>query len=142
MTHRLYRSRTDRVIGGVCGGIGQYFGMDTILIRLLFILVTLAGGAGFLVYILMLIVVPEEPLGDSGELTMFPPVDSTGSTGRHPDATRNALFVGGFLVFLGGILLLQNVGISLFGWMRWDIFWPVLIIAGGIALLLRYTRGE
>ena len=59
---RLYRSRTDRVFGGVAGGLGDYLAVDPTLLRLLFIVFALAGGPGLLAYIIMLVVVPEEPL--------------------------------------------------------------------------------
>ena len=58
---RLYRSRTQRMIGGVCGGLGEYFDIDPTLVRLLFVVTALAGGPGLLAYIIMLIVVPSEP---------------------------------------------------------------------------------
>ncbi len=60
-TRKLYRSRTNRKLAGVCGGLAQYFNMDATLIRVLFIVVTLLGGAGGLIYLVMWIVVPEEP---------------------------------------------------------------------------------
>ena len=59
---RLYRSRTDRVIGGVCGGLAQFFTIDATIIRLLFVFAVLFGGTSLLVYLVMLLVVPEEPL--------------------------------------------------------------------------------
>ena len=59
---RLYRSRTDRMISGVCGGLGEYLNIDPTVVRLLFALSLLIGGTGLLVYVVMLIVVPEEPL--------------------------------------------------------------------------------
>jgi len=59
---RLYRARHDRMIGGVCGGLGVYLGIDPTIVRLLFILFALAGGPGFVAYLIMLLVVPEEPL--------------------------------------------------------------------------------
>jgi len=59
---RLYRSRDDRVIGGVCGGLAKYLTMDPTVVRLIFVLLALAGGPGILIYLIMLIVVPEEPL--------------------------------------------------------------------------------
>ncbi|NIM96172.1 MAG: PspC domain-containing protein [Anaerolineales bacterium] len=61
---RLYRSRTDRMIGGVCGGLGEYFTIDPTIWRILFILLTVAGLSGVLVYLIMLIVVPIEPLDE------------------------------------------------------------------------------
>lgn len=59
---RLYRSRRDRMIGGVCGGLGEYLGIDPTIVRLLFILFGLGGGSAILAYLILLIVVPEEPL--------------------------------------------------------------------------------
>jgi phage shock protein PspC (stress-responsive transcriptional regulator) len=56
---RLYRSRTDRVLGGVCGGLGRYFGIDPVIIRLLAIVLTLAGGAGVVAYLVALLLVPQ-----------------------------------------------------------------------------------
>jgi phage shock protein C len=59
---RLYRSRRDRMIGGVCGGLGEYLGIDPTIVRLLFSLFGLGGGSAILAYLILLIVVPEEPL--------------------------------------------------------------------------------
>lgn len=58
---RFYRSRTDKKIAGICGGLGKYFNMDPVLIRLLFILFLLLGGSALLVYCIIWIVVPLEP---------------------------------------------------------------------------------
>jgi phage shock protein PspC (stress-responsive transcriptional regulator) len=58
---RLTRSLNDRMIGGVCGGLGQYLGMDPTIVRLLFVLLALCGGQGVLIYLIMLLVVPSEP---------------------------------------------------------------------------------
>lgn len=58
---RLTRSLNDRMIGGVCGGLGQYLGMDPTIVRLLFVLLALCGGHGVLIYLIMLLVVPSEP---------------------------------------------------------------------------------
>lgn len=58
---KLYRSRSDRMVGGVAGGLAEYLNIDATVVRLLFVFFALAGGPGFLVYLVMLIVVPEEP---------------------------------------------------------------------------------
>lgn len=58
---RLYRSRLDRMIGGVCGGLGDYFDIDPTVIRLLFVFGTLLGGPGVIAYLILLVVVPLEP---------------------------------------------------------------------------------
>lgn len=59
---RLYRSRTDRMIGGVCGGLANYLNIDPTLIRLFFVLLFFGVGTGPLLYLIMWIVVPEEPI--------------------------------------------------------------------------------
>lgn len=59
---KVYRSRKERVVGGVCGGIGTYLEIDPVIIRLIFLVLLFAGGAGILVYIITLIVIPLEPL--------------------------------------------------------------------------------
>jgi phage shock protein C len=59
---RLYRSRTDRRISGICGGLAEYFKIDSTLVRLLFVLGLLLVGGTFWAYIVMMIVIPEEPL--------------------------------------------------------------------------------
>jgi phage shock protein C len=60
-TKKLYRSRSDKMIAGVCGGLAQYLSLDPTLIRLLFVLIVLLGGADVLAYLILMIVVPEEP---------------------------------------------------------------------------------
>jgi phage shock protein C len=60
-TRRLYRSRTDRKLAGVCGGLAQYFNTDATLMRVLFVVLALLGGPGLVIYLLMWILVPEEP---------------------------------------------------------------------------------
>jgi len=58
---RLYRSPDDRVVAGVCGGLGEYFSIDPVLVRIVWIVLSLAGGAGLLLYILAWILVPRRP---------------------------------------------------------------------------------
>ena len=59
---RLWRSRKDKKIAGICGGLGEYFEMDPLWIRLLFVLFFLAGGSAFIVYVVMWLLVPLEPI--------------------------------------------------------------------------------
>jgi phage shock protein C len=58
---RLYRSRQERMIAGVCGGLGEYLTIDPTIIRLLFAMTFFFGGTGIIVYLVMMMVVPEEP---------------------------------------------------------------------------------
>lgn len=70
---KLYRSRKDRMVAGVAGGVAEYFNVDPTLIRLAFVFLLLWGGGGFLLYIIMWIVVPEEPM----EMDATPPPASS-----------------------------------------------------------------
>jgi phage shock protein C len=68
---RLYRSQRERMLGGVCGGLGEYIGMDPTVVRLIFVLLGFATGPGILLaYLILLLVVPEEP-------TSAPPASSS-----------------------------------------------------------------
>ncbi len=58
---KLYRSRKNRVIAGICGGLGDYFQVDPTLVRVLWVVFSLLWGAGLLAYIILWIIVPEEP---------------------------------------------------------------------------------
>jgi phage shock protein C len=65
---KLYRSRHDKMIGGVCAGLADYFQMDATWMRLIFILFLLLGGSALLVYIVMWIIVPLEPESMSDDM--------------------------------------------------------------------------
>lgn len=60
-TRRLYRSQSQRMIGGVCGGLGDYLSVDPTIIRLLFVAAAIFGGHGLLLYLVLLLLVPVEP---------------------------------------------------------------------------------
>ena len=64
----LYRSKDDRWLGGVCGGLAQYFSIDSTVVRVLFILMALFIGGGILIYLILWIVIPLEP--DDGVVEM------------------------------------------------------------------------
>lgn len=59
---RLMRSRDDRMLAGVAGGLAEHLNMDTTLIRLIFVVLTLAGGPGLLIYLILWLIMPDEPL--------------------------------------------------------------------------------
>ncbi len=61
MQKKLYRSRTDRKILGVCGGLAEYFNVDSTLVRVIVVLVALLGGCGLLAYLIAALIMPEEP---------------------------------------------------------------------------------
>ncbi|NLM13526.1 MAG: PspC domain-containing protein [Epulopiscium sp.] len=64
MQKKLYKSRTDRKISGVCGGLAQYFNMDSTLVRILWILFIFLGFSGVLAYVICALIIPDEPYED------------------------------------------------------------------------------
>ena len=62
MDKKLYKSQGDRKLCGVCGGLGEFFGIDASLIRLGWIVFCLLGGSGVLAYIIAALIIPDEPL--------------------------------------------------------------------------------
>jgi phage shock protein C len=127
---KLYRSRDDRVIAGVCGGLGKHLDVDPVLIRVAAIVLVFAGGAGLLLYVIGWIAIPEEAKGDTGAAPT-PPADEAS------ERTGGALLLGLAFVVLGGFFLLDEL---LPDFLSWAFVWPVALIAVGLAILLRGTR--
>lgn len=63
MEKRLQRSRTEKMVGGVCGGLAEYFKVDPTIVRILWVLISLLGGAGILLYIILWVIMPLQPPG-------------------------------------------------------------------------------
>ena len=122
---RLYRSRDDRIIGGVGGGLAKYLGVDPVLVRLAIVALAIAAGSGILAYLIAWIVIPEEPLdGRPGE-----PVATRSETSPTASGTAR-MFIGGALVVIGAALLAEWAIPGLR-----HVFWPIVVIAGGVGLL-------
>lgn len=143
-TNRLTRSHTDYMIGGVCGGLGKYFRIDPTLVRLAFVLLTLAGGSGVLVYFFLWILIPREDIPgmqthmDSQEFNRRANLmgQEMQQMVTQPN-TRAVKFIGIALVVLGLVYLLQNLHIPWLYWFSDRLVWPALIIVVGGVLLWR-----
>jgi phage shock protein C len=122
---RLYRSRTDRMLFGVAGGFAEWLEVDPAVVRIVWALLILAGGAGVLLYIVAAIVIPEEPYalgspaapgsdapGGATDPVAVPGPGMSGSSvdrgGRHRD-TNGPVILGGLLVLVGGWFLARDL---------------------------------
>jgi phage shock protein C len=135
---RLYKSRTERMVDGVCGGVAKYFSVDPTLVRVAWVLVTLLGGAGILLYIVAMIVIPKEPyVVPFQPVADTPTATSTAGSSTEP-SKRNSLFWGILLIAVGTVLFLHNINFDF--WRHWWWFdggfvLSVLLILIGVAFL-------
>lgn len=141
MNKRLYRSGSDRVVGGVCGGLGEYLGIDPLIIRIFFVLWTILGELSVLVYFILWLVVPRKEDSETFR------VENLGSRFRmigreiaevvHEPSSQLITYTGVGLIGWGVYYLLRRVG---FPWIGWDYtwyLWPALLIFAGIFVLVR-----
>jgi len=125
---RLYKSRTDRMLDGICGGVAEYFGLDSTLVRIAWVLLGVLGGVGIVFYLIAMIIMPTNPV-------VAPLVSATSTPERH---TRSTRFWGILLIVVGSIWFLDNLGVPFWHhwWgFSWDFLFPVLLILGGVAFM-------
>ncbi|MDH3308193.1 MAG: PspC domain-containing protein [Acidimicrobiia bacterium] len=119
----LRRSTTDRVVGGVAGGLGRYLGVDPVILRIAFVLLAISGGSGVLLYIIGWIAIPEEKPGD----ILGPGTGAGRMNGR--------IVIGSVIIVVGSILLLSQ-------WLPSvdQYLWPLAIIAVGLVVMFGGRR--
>lgn len=126
---RLTKSRTDRMIDGVCGGVAAYFGIDPTLVRVAWVLVTLLGGSGIIIYIAAMILMPKAPVAEAAA-PPDPPVPGS--------ARSNTRFWGIILIVIGAFWMLGNLDLHFWHnwwWLSFGTVVPVLLILAGVAFL-------
>jgi len=140
---RFYRSTTSRVIGGVAGGIAEFFNMDPIIIRIIFVLAALFGGGGVLIYLVLWIAVPERPYTttmfnsgtppESDQTSEMPPKTEPVQDADLTTRRKTGSLVGGIiLISIGALVLVTRAIPDLF---FYDL-WPFILVAAGIALIV------
>jgi len=120
---KLYRSNSERIIWGVCGGLGNYFQIDPILIRILFVLLFFAGGTGLFIYIILAIMIPKFPEEGIKEESI-----------KVNKGFRS--FLGLLIALVGLNILLASVfNINIFYLLNWKILFAILLILIGIKII-------
>ena len=132
---KIYRSKKDRIIVGVAGGLGEYFEIDPIIFRVLFILLLFAGGFALLLYIVLALVIPLKPENSKSDKKQKNrkkkenKVKKTGFSAKH--------LIGLIVILIGWIVLFGQLFPIAWQWFRWGIFWAIIIIVIGFFLLLK-----
>lgn len=139
---RLYRSTTNRVLAGVCGGLGDYFAIDPTLIRVIFVVLFFGAGVGLLAYLIMWLIIPEagqanQPIDQRTEQAAKEIQQGAEKAAERLRNDRNGgrVIAGVILVILG----VMAFGHTLWPWsiFRWDFFWPLVIVAIGVWIIIR-----
>jgi phage shock protein C len=155
MNGRLHRSETNKMIGGVCGGLGSHLDVDPVLVRLFFVLLAFGNGIGVLLYIVLWIIMPSELSvargGDRREVAVRREPGEPGEPGeverrvvpaepRVDQRQQSATIIGAALILVGVLVLVNNLGLFWLRWINFDLLWPLLLVAAGFALIWRRVR--
>jgi phage shock protein PspC (stress-responsive transcriptional regulator) len=152
MNKKLYRSNKDKMLGGIAGGLAEYFAIDPTLVRIIFVVSLFAGGAGVLAYIILWIVVPEEPFvfatphaqteskageesGSVSDETVRPDQQQYYQAMAEQKHKRSSI-LGIILVVVGLLFLLDNFIPRI----HFGDFWPLVLVAIGVGLLLNARK--
>jgi len=151
---RFYRNTTDRKIAGVAGGLAEYFMMDPMLVRLIFVVLAMVGGGGVLIYVILWIVTPEKPFelsqpvnqtsSDYQPKTEEPDFSAESQKAETPAAQacppkRRGSLIGGLVLITLGALFLAD---EFFPAINFGDLWPVILIVIGIGLLINTVTGR
>jgi phage shock protein C len=132
MNKRLYRSRADRKIAGVCSGLAEYFDIDPTLVRIAAIVLIFFHGLGLLAYIIAWIAMPKRPLViiDGAIVNEQPPVTK--------GASKGAFILGTVLILIGLLFLIEKF----YWWFDFGLVVAIALVLLGISLLVRPGKGE
>jgi len=136
---KIYRSKDDKIVFGVCGGLAKYFGVDSTIIRLIFIVATLYHGSGILLYIILAVIMPEEKKVEIGEgkgeksaESIVSEEESVDTERRSEEERRRILALG--LIVIGSYFLLKDL-ISIY--VSSSQILGIILLLLGVALIFK-----
>ncbi len=147
MKKTLYRDDMHKVIGGVCAGLAEYFGIDIAIVRLVFLLTLILKGGGVIIYIILWIALPKKPFQMQQPTVDYtvPPTtppqwDPHFAGSLTPKRSSGKVIAGIILVLLGVIFILDDLDII----PDWDLehLWPVILIAIGAIIIFSGNKKQ
>jgi len=140
---KLYRSRSQMMLGGVCGGLAEYFDVDVTIIRLLWVLAFFAGGAGILAYLIAWVIIPEKPSGYEKKTEPIEYPEEEGDCPMEvqekdpePERTDGNKLIG-LIFILAGVYFFARHFFPRYLLIQ---YWPVLLIILGVFFLVRGVK--
>ncbi len=144
MNKKLYRSVTDKMIGGVCGGLAEYFDVDPVIVRLIFVLAVIFGGSGILAYLILWIIIPQRPyiITPYNSQSKDENSEQKNETKSNFESNINPVSyrkkgttsLAGILLIVIGVIFLMDNFIPHF---HFKDFWPLILIGLGIAIIMK-----
>ncbi len=139
MEKKLYRSRNDRILGGVAAGLADYFEIDPIIIRIAFVVAAVGWGVSILAYILLWIIVPETPLdwqkkGPEPEDLKVENDYINKMFNERLKRRQNRKVLGGILLIIVGVVWFMS---NIFSFINIHYLWPLVLIILGIIIMLK-----
>ena len=129
---KLYRNQNSGMIAGVCSGLGNYLGIDSTIVRLVFVFLAFYHFLGVWVYLVMLIILPEAPSDYAENYSVIQPGESNQTT----------KVIGAGLIIIGILAVISTIETPWFSWMSLENLWPALIVLLGALLLARSFISE
>lgn len=130
--NRFYRDSKNKVLGGVCSGLANYFNLDVALLRVLFVVALLFASFGFWLYIILWVVIPVDGQQTETELRSEPVSEVVPDT-----ATKSTSLIAGIAVMLIGVIFLINNFIPI-SWV-WRL-WPLILVAIGVVMIVNASK--
>ncbi len=136
MKKKLYRSSRGKILVGVCTGLGEYFDIDPVLIRALFIVALFSGGIGAMLYIVLWMIMPKEETILSATLEAEPSEQSNNDSNVFSEKHKGTVLTGLVLIGLGTFFLIREF----FPMFSFKYMFPVILIAIGAIIVFNALR--
>jgi len=132
----ITRSEKNKVIAGIAGGLGEYFNIDPIIFRIIFLLFFVYGGSGLLIYFILWLIIPKKNKTMKDNVSEIKDkAEEIVEKFRRNDRRKNRGWFGYFLILLGVVFLLDNLGFIVIRQI-WN-YWPLLLVFIGLAIVSR-----
>ena len=140
---KLSRNTMNKVIGGVCSGLAEFFGLDVALVRIAFVISFMFASFGFWLYIILWIVLPEgQQTTDNGQQTFGQSQSQSQSQSQHSEPVSKSeskvksVLAGSFVILIGLLFLINNfIPIN---WV-WKL-WPLILVAIGVVMIVTSSK--
>lgn len=145
---RLTKSKNDKIIEGVCGGLAEYFRIDPVIVRFIFVILIFINWIGIILYLILVIIMPKaDKIEQSSKETIIENVHEFGgrvkdvgeglssAIMKRSEEKHRSLWPGIFLIIIGVFFLLDNL--DMIDWINKHLLWPIIIILIGVWLLIK-----